>query len=443
MYTLIKKAITAILTYEAKLILKKNHPKIITVSGNVGKTSTKDAIYKVLKKDFYIRKSEKSYNSDLGVPLTIIGRSTAWKSIWGWLLNMFEGFFLALSPHKYPDWLILEVGADRPGDIKKIAGWITPDIAVVTKIPEVPVHIEFFESKEKLIEEKISIAKKVKPEGFVIYNYDDPNLETVKDEVEGQLMTYGLKKGSTVRGSDFAILYKKSWEDESLSDEGVIPAGIKFNLEYEDKKLPVSINGALGFHHIYTALASLAVAITLDLDIDQSIKRLDSFKTPNGRMRPIEGIKGSIIIDDSYNSSPSALESAFETLSVVKTGGRKIAVLGDMMELGEHTLKTHKRLGEIAGSVCDEIYLVGIRAKYFGEGALASGFKKEKIHLYNNPIEAGKDLQNLLQPGDMVLVKGSQSIRLEKTIEEIMAHPDKKQKLLCRQEAEWQKKKSA
>ena len=438
MYTIIKKIITVILTKEAQLVLKKYQPKIITVSGNVGKTSTKDAIYRVLKDDFYIRKSDKSYNSELGVPLTIIGRSTAWKNLLGWFLNITEGLFLVLTPHKYPDWLILEVGADRPKDIKKIASWLTPNIAVVTKIPEIPVHIEFFKSKEELIEEKTSIAKKVPADGVVIYNNDDPHLKNLKDEVKARVMTYGLNKGSTVRGSDFSILYKQSWTADIFSDKEGVPMGMKFNLVYEDKKMPVVINGALGFHHIYTALAACSVALAQKLDLEKAIERLGDFKTPNGRMRPIEGIKETIIIDDSYNSSPGALESALETLAIAKTKGKKIAVLGDMMELGEHTMEAHKKLGEIASSVCDELYLVGIRAKFFAEGALGAGFKKDHLHFYNHSTEAGKDLQNNLKAGDMILVKGSQSIRLEKVVEEIMAHPEKKEKLLCRQELEWQ-----
>lgn len=139
-----KKVVTAILQFEAQLVLKKYKPNIVAVTGSVGKTSTKDAIFSVLSTSFFTRKSDKSFNNELGVPLTILGLQTAASDPSGWIRNIFDGLALILLTHKYPRWLVVEVGADRPGDIRAIASWLRPDIAVVTRLSDVPVHVEFF-----------------------------------------------------------------------------------------------------------------------------------------------------------------------------------------------------------------------------------------------------------------------------------------------------------
>ena len=170
------------------------------------------------------------------------------------------------------------------------------------------------------------------------------------------------------------------------------------------------------------------------------VEALAKFKTPKGRSRVIEGIKGTYIIDDTYNSSPVAAEAAIATLSQFKTLGKKIAVLGDMLELGKYAVAEHKRIGALAGGVCDTLLCVGVRARYMAEGAEAGGLSEKNIFQFDDAREAGKFLEQLIKTGDVILVKGSQSMRMERVVEEIMAHPEQKEELLVRQEEEWLKR---
>ena len=143
MRSIFKSLIVNILTFEAKLLLRRAKPKIIAVTGNVGKTSTKDAIYEVLRNHVHARKSEKSFNSELGVPLSVLGLDNAWSNPLLWIKNLVDGLILALFPANYPKFLVLEMGVDRPGDMKALTDWITPDVVVITRLPEVPVHVEY------------------------------------------------------------------------------------------------------------------------------------------------------------------------------------------------------------------------------------------------------------------------------------------------------------
>src|SRR3989338_4025790 len=148
MKNLFKKLIVFIITLEARAVLRKYKPKIVAVTGSVGKTSAKDAIYAVLAKSARVRKSEKSFNSEVGLPLTVLGAPNAWSNPLRWLQNIVDGIFIILFTVEYPEWLVLEVGADRPGDIRSLSKWLQVDVAVITRLPEVPVHVEFFDSAE-------------------------------------------------------------------------------------------------------------------------------------------------------------------------------------------------------------------------------------------------------------------------------------------------------
>jgi len=154
-----KAIIVSIITLEAKLILKKHKPKVIAIIGSVGKTTTKDAIYTAIVPSLHVRKSQKTLNTDVGIPLTIMGCESGWLNPLTWLKNIFQGIYVLLLETNYPDWLIIEVGADRPGDISGIARWLKPDTIVVTRFPDVPAHVEYFASPEELIKEKCSIIE--------------------------------------------------------------------------------------------------------------------------------------------------------------------------------------------------------------------------------------------------------------------------------------------
>ena len=425
-----KRIIVAIIRTEAKLVLKKYKPGIIAITGSVGKTSTKDMIFAALDRATLARKSIKSYNSELGIPLTILGCESGWGSPTRWIKNIFEGLLLIVLKNHYPRWLILEVGADRPGDIKKVAQWIHPDIVVITGFGEIPAHIEFFDSPEALVEEKAHLVKALKENGTLIVNCDDKVSDSMRHYFTGLSMTYGYGKRAAVRAEDEKIHY---------GDNGEL-LGMGARVDYGGSSVPLTLKGVLGRQYIYSALAALCVGVRLNYNIVDLVQSLAAHHGTPGRMRIIEGIKGSWIIDDSYNASPAAMEAALETLRDVEASGMKIAVLGDMLELGSYAKRAHWDAGKHVGEICDALLVVGSYAPEYIAGALDGGMSEKNILEFPDAKAAGLHLQNMLKEGDIVLVKGSQGMRMERAVAEIMAHPEKKEAVLVRQEDEWRKR---
>lgn len=424
-----KKIIITILEWEARMALKRHKPKIVAVTGNVGKTSTKDAIFTVLSDFFFVRKSEKSFNSDIGVPLTILGIPNAWNNPFLWIKNIVKGLGVIIIPSHYPKWLVLEVGADRPGDIQKIANWLHSDVVVLTRFSAVPVHVEFFESKDAVVKEKGYLVKALKKDGLLILNADDVDVMSFVAHSYIKPITYGIKHDATVKGSEYRIVYAST----ALS-------GITFKVDYQGNLMPVSLQGVLGVHHMYPSLSAIAVGISQGLNPLRVVEALKKYEAPRGRMNIIKGMRGSTLIDDSYNSSPIALEEALNTLEIVKTPGRKIAVLGDMLELGKFSIDEHKRLGKKVAEVCDMLVAVGLRGKFFAESALKARMGKRKVFVFENSIEAGDFLKEDIKKDDVVLIKGSQGVRMERVTKVLLADSTKARELLVRQDEEWEKR---
>jgi len=431
MKNLFKKIIAYILKTESRLILWKYKPKVIAITGSVGKTSTKDAIYAVLSKIAFVRKSEKSFNSEIGLPLTILGCPNGWNNPLIWFLNILKGLWLFLWPHKYPEWLVLEVGISKPNDMRDVATWLQTDAVIITAIGEMPAHIEFFNSRQHLVEEKSQLIRTLKKDGLLVLNADDETVLELKTKTKNLFTTYGFKTGADILGSGDNILY----------DDNKVPRGIIFRVDTEGASLPVVIEGVFGRNHVYASLAALALVSGLKFNMLEAINALKNYDVPPGRMRLLNGINDSLIIDDTYNSSPFACESALKTLKEVKVQGRKIAILGDMLELGKHTVEAHKNIGKIAKENCDALIVVGPRAEKIKEGAVENGMNPENIFEFSNSFEAGDFIKTFVRAGDIILVKGSQGVRMERVTEAILLDQKNKKNLLVRQDEEWLKKK--
>jgi len=432
MKNLFKKLIIFIITLQARAVLRKYKPMIVAVTGSVGKTSTKDAIYAVLSKSARVRKSEKSFNSEIGLPLTILGAPNAWSNPFRWLQNIIDGVFMLVFNAQYPEWLILEVGADRPGDITSLSKWLPVDIAVITLLPEMPVHVEFFDSADAVIEEKAAIIDAIVPGGVLALFADDPRTLGLQHRLpapDARIITFGFSSASDVRGEHVALLSedgKESW-----------PIGMTAEISYNGTSVPLRIAGAVGAHAFLPALAAAAVGAALHKPLGDIAGALESYDPPPGRMRLVRGIKNTLIIDDTYNASPAATAAALTTLGMITTKGRKIAVLADMMELGRHSTEEHRKIGEQVAKHADMLVTVGFRARDIAAAALDNGMPDNAILQFEDSGKAGAELQNLIKEGDCVLVKGSQSMRMERVVEEIMAEPDRAEELLVRQDAEW------
>lgn len=423
----------------SKMALKRYKPKIVAVTGSVGKTSAKDMIALVLGAKYTVRASQKSFNSEIGLPLTILNLPNAWSNPFKWIANFWRGFWLIIWPHKYPEWLVLEVGADRPGDISKVASWLKVDVVVLTRVPDVPVHVEYFKSAGEVIKEKLSLIDGLKNDGVLIVNSDDPNLAgALPIKKDQEKITYGFERGATVFGSHPHVVYKEVGGTKR-------PDGIACKVDYEGSNLALRLPGVIAVHQLYAALAAFTVGVSQGVNAIDIVEALSHTVAPPGRMRLIDGAKNSFILDDTYNASPVAVSAALEMLGRLETtgpgrAGKRIAVLGDMMELGDKTIDAHRQIGLEANTVSDMIVAVGLRAKFILEAAREVGKTEENLKWFDNSHDAGVWLQNVIGEGDTILVKGSQSSRMEKVVEEIMARPELKEELLCRQEKEWQER---
>ncbi len=448
MKSIFKNLIANILKLESRLVIFKYKPKIIAVTGSVGKTSTKDAVFAVLSPLSYVRKSEKSYNSEIGLPLTILGIPNAWNNPFAWIANIFQGLWLFIWPHKYPKWLVLEVGVGQPGDMRRTAAWLKTDAVVITAIGETPAHIEFFNSRKNLIEEKASLIKTLKKDGLLVLNADDPDVLNMKEETRNLTFTYGFNQGANVLASSMDILYKRkdSPGEVGLPAQAGEPVGVIYRIDVADKSLPVMIEGVFGKNHVYASLAALTLSLGLKFNMVNAIGALKNYEISPGRMRLLQGINDSLIIDDTYNSSPTASLSALRTLGEVKTdrlpaqAGRKIAVLGDMLQLGRHTEEAHKNIGQAVKEYCDVLVVVGQRALAIKVGAVEAGMNPQDIFDFSDSKVAGEFLKTFVSKNDMVLVKGSQGMRMEKAVETILEDKANKNNLLVRQDKEWLKR---
>jgi len=416
------------LTLVSRAVLRRYRPKVVMVTGSVGKTSTKDAVAAVLAARFLVRKSEKSFNSEFGVPFTILGVDNPWSNPVAWLSVVRSAFALLLLPNHYPNLLVLEVGADKPGDLASILKIATPDVVVVTRLPEIPVHVEAYPSPEAVREEEFSPAYALAPAAPLIVAAEDLYALEMAARVPAHLTTYGIDRDAGVRLSDIGF-----YEEEGRT------LGMRAVVHAEGEEGELLIKGSVGETQLLPAAAALATAAALGISLTEALTTLVSYEPPAGRGRVFRGKNGSTIIDDSYNASPAAVEEALKTLASFPTTGRHIAVLGDMLELGRYSVMEHERIGARVAKGVDIFITVGIRAKGFATAALATGMSHEYIFSYDDSRAAALALPTLIEPGDVLLVKGSQSIRTERIIEALLADPADRAHLV-RQEPQWQRR---
>lgn len=428
-----KKLLQFALKILAKKILKKYKPGIIGITGSVGKTSAKEAIYTVLKERFKVRRNMKNYNNEIGVPLTIIGEESAGKSFLGWFKVILQGFNLIfISDKNYPKILILEMAADRPGDIKYLVNLAPCQVGVITAIG--PTHLEFFHAIEKILEEKQILITHLSKDSFTVLNRDDDLVYPLEKKTKAKVLTFGFSPYAHLKALDMA--YSLEQKSEALNSE--ILGKTSFKLSYKGSQVPVFLPNVLGKIPVYASLAGASVGIVYGLNLIEISKKLKYYKPPKGRMNLIKGIKETIILDDTYNSSPEAAKKALEILSKLDTQGRKYAILGDMLELGGFTEQGHREVGEKVKELeIDVLITVGERARDISRGARKAGMAKDMVFEFGGNEEAGRFIQNRIEKDDLILVKGSQGMRMEKIVKEIMREPMRAKELLVRQEEKW------
>lgn len=391
----------------AKLTIQKYQPGIIGITGSVGKTSTKEAIYTVLRSIRNIRVSRGNFNNEIGLPLTILGN---WDKVGGfifWFKVFLVSILRLIFRMNYPELLVLEYAADRPGDLRYLLDIAKPQIGIVTAIGDIPVHVEFYSGPDAVVREKGYLVEGLMSAGFAILNFDDEVVLDMKERTRAHVVTYGFGEGAELRITNFQNRM-----------EGDRPEGISFKLEYGGSFVPVRLEDCFGKAQAYAAAVAAAVGLAFGINLVKIAEALTYYQAPSRRMKLIAGIKGSYIIDDSYNASPLAMRAALDTLKSLGKN-RKIAILGDMLEIGKYTLGAHEALGGLAGKFLDILVTVGPRAKFIAEAANGTGLAKKNIFSFDEVGAAKEKVKGLIKKGDLILVKASRAIGLDKIVEEI------------------------
>ncbi|MFA6131678.1 MAG: UDP-N-acetylmuramoyl-tripeptide--D-alanyl-D-alanine ligase [Patescibacteria group bacterium] len=422
-----KELIQKIIQLKAKRVVRKFKPHIVAITGSVGKTSTKNAIAAVLKTKFDVRVAEGNYNNEFGVPFAVLGVKSPGKSVLGWLKILFK------SEKHFPDMLVLEFGADKPGDISALCELFPPEVGVITAITG--VHVENYGSDmEKLIAEKRKLIESLTVNGLAVLNSDDERVRAFVEAGKAPVVTYGFNSAD-VQGSEVTI----ETRDDFSFEPGETFASSKFTVHSKENSSELILKNTLGRGQALSALAAVAVGEHFGLSFEEMFPALASLGPIAGRLRPLPGIKGALIIDDSYNAAPASVSMALKVLAVFepRENRRHIAVLGDMGELGTFSEAEHRNVGLQAASVVDLLVCVGEKARDIANGAREAGLEAEKIREFANSIEAGRFMDSEVKQGDIVLIKGSQSMRMEKTVKDLMAEPARASELLVRQYGKW------
>jgi UDP-N-acetylmuramoyl-tripeptide--D-alanyl-D-alanine ligase len=353
--------------YRASLPLK-----VIAITGSNGKTSTKDFLAAVLARKFRVTKTEGNFNNHVGLPQTMLA---------------------AKRDNEIAVW---EIGMNHPGEIAALAKLAAPDVAIITNVGI--AHIEFMGTREAIAEEKGSLAKALAANGTLILNADDPFSESISKRTSAKIVLAGIENGSvravdirqSATGSEFTIL------------EGAHRCRAQ---------LPVP-----GIHMVQNAMLAVAAGRVFGMSIEDCAVGLASTPLTKARLQ-IKEIDGIQFIDDSYNANPDSMKAALRTLMELDSDGRRIAVLGEMGELGAESERGHREVGEAAAEMrIDQLMAVGSIGGTIARAAEEAGLKKSVA--VGSHREAAELLEKNAAPGDLVLIKGSRSARMERVLEE-------------------------
>jgi UDP-N-acetylmuramoyl-tripeptide--D-alanyl-D-alanine ligase len=343
---------------------------VVAVTGSCGKTTTKDMLAAILSESGVTLKTEGNLNNLIGAPLTL----------------------LRIAPETRA--AIIEIASNSPGEIARLAQILSPSAGIITSVG--PVHLEGFGSIEGVMKEKLSLVANVPPDGFVVINHDDIPVERVQSLFKGKVVTFGSTGSADYHATDIR-------QD--------LQQGAEFRVNGEE---PASIPVA-GEHNILNALAATAAARELGMSFDLIRRGLRRFAGGKMRMERVQ-VRGATVINDAYNANPRAMHESISTV-MSQPAGRRILVLGDMLELGDYAQEAHHSLGSFVGELRPEsLYLLGSFAGRVREGAMEAGMQPERIHCCANAEEIAVSLRYILRPGDLMLVKGSRGMRMERII---------------------------
>jgi UDP-N-acetylmuramoyl-tripeptide--D-alanyl-D-alanine ligase len=355
---------------------RKYRTPLVALTGSNGKTTTKEMIAACLETTFPILKTKGNLNNLIGLPLTLLTLTEKERVV------------------------VLEMGMNVPGEIRRLTEIAEPDVGLITNIQE--VHLEGMESLERLKEEKGELFRKMRRDGTILVNQDDPRVVDLASDYPGQKITFGIEHPAEVMAKEIRL----------GGAEGTF-----FTLILEGEAMEIHLR-LLGRHFIPNALSAIAAACLFGVEVKQVKEALENFQSIPMRMEivPLKG--GKTLINDAYNANPHSMELALETLVEAKGEGKAIAVLGDMLELGNFTKEAHEQLGEKVSELSiDFLLALGEEAPIVVESAIRHGFPLERVRVVESHSEAISILKQMIQNGDWILVKGSRRMAMEKIVE--------------------------
>ena len=357
----------------AGLVRSKSTARVIGVTGSTGKTLTKDFLASVLQRNYKTVASQGSFNNEVGVPLTL----------------------LSIKPST--EMVVLEMGSRGPGHIAQLCSFAKPDAGIVTNVGV--THYKYFKSEENVALAKAELLKAIPPEGFCVLNADEPRYKWLARRCGGKDFCFGTSRASQVRGEDLRV-----------NDRGKPSFTIMYNGSRIGIDLPLP-----GRHNLYNALAAAACSLALGLGLEQVKAGLEKARLTEWRMEMFKTSEGVTILNDCYNSNPAAMKAALKSLADIDASGKLIVVLGDMAELGSISEEAHHRVGElVVESGADVLITVGKRARDIASAARHRGLPRGSVFPTRDVVQAAEVLRSVLEPEDMVLIKGSRSLGMER-----------------------------
>lgn len=397
----------------AKKTIEREKPYVVAVTGSVGKSSAKDAIATALSTSFSVRSSPGNYNTEFGLPLAVLGLQLPLSKM-GWLGTLWRASRIASKPQPdFPKVLVLEMGADKVGDLSMLCDIASPDMSVITAVGE--SHLEHFGSVENIAKEKRVPVERLGKDGVAVLNRDDERVWAMASKNKGKTVSFGFHAEADVR-ADSQVSYVCSFDGE---------CGMHFKVMARGSTVPMFVPGVLGRQAIYAALAAVAAGLERGLNMVEIGDSLRKFSGLPGRMRYIPGIKRTVLIDDTYNAAPRSVLAALYVLREIPLAedNRRYAVLGDMLELGSGSEAGHMQVGREAAENADVMVFVGERMADAAKAAREAGAGDDRVFHFAGVEEAGRFVQQRMKMGDVVLVKGSRGMRMERVVKELMAEP--------------------
>jgi len=332
---------------------------------------------------------------------------------------------LRLRP--YPEILVLEMGIDHPGDMDYLLGIVRPDIGVLTHVSE--SHLAQFESLDHIAKEKGKLIAALPETGTAIMNADNERAFRQGERSRATILSYGLSPSASLSADNIRLL-----------QEGNQVEGLSFKLNSDGKSIPVRLPDIISQHHISAVLAAAAIGTALRMNLVDIAAALVDFRTLPGRMQLIAGDGGVRILDDTYNASRVSTEAALATLREL-IAPRKVVILGDMLEIGPASDEVHRTLRDAVIASGATVFIgVGQHMRFLSDALIGTNFPEKSIHHFPDPIIAETNIRSLIRPGDLILVKGSQGLRMELIVNSLLSErsAEEKQILLCRQSEAWQ-----